>query len=123
MPLEIKNPELYADRTVQHWHRATFGPLDDAIDIDLLGACHACREPIWLAESSTNPNKATTILRKLAARANLPALLIIHDTFGIVAARFVWPFYEDIDSELALVAVLQEIRSAHIRGQCQTPRL
>jgi hypothetical protein len=35
------------------------------------------REPIMLVETSTNPEKATTVIRNLARRANVDAYLVL----------------------------------------------
>lgn len=49
------------------------------IDVDYLEVCKYCKEPLFLAEVARDVGqdfKATTIIRRLAARANLPAFLI-----------------------------------------------
>lgn len=69
-------------------HQAT------AIDIDLLGACHvkSCSAPLYLIESTTNPNKTTDIIAAIAQRAGVPALLIVHDCNDApLYLAWVWP--------------------------------
>lgn len=81
-PLRIHNRGAYADRIVQDWHRnsVVLGRSADAIDIDLMGCCKHphCREPLYLIEASSNPDKPTSIIKELARRANVPAFLILH---------------------------------------------
>lgn len=95
MPDEILNPDLYQDRTVQDWHRqlkdAHGEPLTKwkAIDLDLMGYCHICRDPLYLIESTTNEQKATTVMRALARRAQLPAFVVLHNRLEILQSRLV----------------------------------
>lgn len=111
-PLKIVNPSLYADRTVQDWHRSTFGPQDDAIDLDLFGACHRCREPLYLIEGSTFARKPTTILVSLARRANVPAFLVLHNRTTVVGGEQKWPVPRRYSvDELALA--FRALRSVH----------
>ncbi len=91
MPLHIQDHTLYHDRTVQDWHRVALPPMATAIDLDLMGACKACSMPTYLIEATTSPNKPTAILRQLAQRADLPALLIVHDCSVVLYADSIWP--------------------------------
>lgn len=94
MPKDIQNPDLYADRTVQDWHREAFPKDHWAIDLDLMGACSKCRAPLYLIESTTNPQKPTSILMRLAKRADVPAFVIYHDTERITFAKRIYPSHE-----------------------------
>lgn len=87
----IHNEDLYHDRTVQDWHRQAFDRDCWAIDLDLMGVCRSCRQPLYLIESTTNPAKPTSILRNLGERAAVPALVVWHDTHNITGAQQVWP--------------------------------
>lgn len=113
MPDEILNPDLYQDRTVQDWHRERFPRQAWAIDLDLMGACHICREPLYLIEATTNPNKPTTILKKLAKRADVPGLVIFHDTTAVRSARMVHPRVNAYPDEGAVHGLLVAIRTYH----------
>ena len=92
MPLQIMNEKLYHDRTVQDWHRRVLPPDADAIDIDLFGMCRRsyCRDPLYFIEATTNPNKPTTILRRLAEKADAYGIVAEHDTDGITGFRVVF---------------------------------
>jgi len=88
MPLEIQNPEKYLDRTVQDWHRTTFGPFDKAMDIDLLGFCNSCSDPLYLLEASENPSKPLTVCRKVAKGLKIPLFLVLHANGEVTGGRF-----------------------------------
>jgi len=89
MPLEIRNWALYHDRTVQDWHRESFPPDYWAIDLDLLGVCKFCKDPLYAIESTTNPNKPLSILSALATKLGIPGLMILHSNGAIVYAQIV----------------------------------
>ena len=113
MPLKILNPALYQDKTVQDWHRNTFPATWWAIDLDLLGACYLCRIPLYLIESTTNPNKATSILVRLADMAGLPALVILHSAGQIVGGKLLRPTLKSLSGESEVRAQLSAIRLKH----------
>lgn len=94
MPLEIVNAKLYLDRTVQLWHRTAMARDADAIDLDLVGFCRRCRQPLYMIEATTNPEKGTYYLRKLAAAASVPALLVLHSESALTHWRLISPTYE-----------------------------
>lgn len=116
MPYQILNVELYADRTVQDWHRSTFPRTYMAIDLDLMGACHICRTPLYLVESTTNPNKPTTILRSLSQLSRVPALVIEHDTHHITGGRVVHPGNARLQDESQVRECIDALRIAHHYG-------
>ena len=91
MPLEIQNQALYADRTVQDWHRRVMPRDADAIDLDLFGTCRLpyCRDPLYFIEATTNPQKPFSIHRRLAQKAEGFGLLVFHDTETITGFRVV----------------------------------
>lgn len=115
--VRIRNPELYANRTVQDWHYDVF-PLDNwAIDLDLMGACSRCRQPLYLIEATTNgESKPTTILRSLAERANLAAFVIFHDveTKTVTHGRMVWPRTLDLAGPTVVKTMIHAIRQQHM---------
>ena len=122
MPLEILNRELYADRTVQDWHRSALPSDHDAIDLDLMGVCRRsyCRDPLYFIEATTNPNKPATILRRLAAVADAYGIVVVHDTETITrflvvhdpVERKPWEnASEDVSGELR--QLLHAIRGVH----------
>jgi hypothetical protein len=79
-PRRVNNEDAYHDRTVQDWHRATFCDHADAIDLDLMGVCclSDCRRVIYMIEASTDPEKHTSILERLAEDAHTVAFLVLH---------------------------------------------
>lgn len=113
MPQHILNPSLYADRTVQDWHRDTFPSHFWAIDLDLMGACKRCREPVYLIEATTNPSKPTSILRALAARAKVAAFVVEHDTERITRGKCIWPEFVRYGDEVQIRAALEVLRIIH----------
>lgn len=92
MPLHIMNQELYADRTVQDWHRRTLPRDHDAIDVDLVGVCHRawCRDPLYWIESTTRWDKPATILRRMAEKTDAYGIVVVHDTETITGFRVVF---------------------------------
>lgn len=82
MPLEIQNQALYADRTVQDWHRRVMPRNADAIDLDLMGVCHHpwCRKSLYGIEATTNPSKPSSILLRLARDAGMAGIIVFHDS-------------------------------------------
>jgi hypothetical protein len=92
MPLHIMNQELYADRTVQDWHRRTLPRDHDAIDVDLVGVCHRsyCRDPLYWIESTTRWDKTATILRRFAEKTDAYGIVVVHDTETITGFRVVF---------------------------------
>jgi hypothetical protein len=122
MPLEIQNQALYADRTVQDWHRRVMPRNADAIDVDLMGVCpHSwCRKSLYAYESTTNPNKPVSILRRLAMDAQLVGIAVFHDTDGITGHRVIYdPWNIKVsenpseDAGEALEAYCMRIRAYH----------
>lgn len=64
------------DRRYNDWHYT----LPDHllyIDVDGCEACSDCAQPLGLIETTANPEKSTRVLRNLAARAELPAWLVV----------------------------------------------
>lgn len=114
MPQVILNDALYHDRTVQDWHRNAFPASDWAIDMDLLGACNSCREPLYLIEATTNPNKPLSILKRLAMRSHLPAFVVLHDGEYIRSARVIWPTVIELREERWLRSTLLIVRQQHL---------
>lgn len=122
MPLQILNAELYADRTVQDWHRREMPRDADAIDLDLFGVCHRayCRDPLYFIEATTNPNKPATILRRLAEKSKAYAFIVQHDTERLTGIRVVHHPEGMKSSEIvaqdfseALKAILTYVRDEH----------
>lgn len=115
MPMNIGNHELYQDRTVQDWHRRELPSSFMAIDVDLVGVCEFgyCRDPLYFIEATTNPDKPSTIIRKLAAKCGAIALLVFHDTDRITGFRVVEPANFSMGFEVTLSDLLNGIRVAH----------
>lgn len=112
MPLQVVNRELYADRTVQDWHRSALPRDHDAIDLDLMGVCHRgyCRDPLYLIEATTNPDKPATILRRLAERCGVFGIVVQHDTETLTGIRVVFNPYDGKTREIASEDVSEALR-------------
>lgn len=115
MPDRIINAKLYADRTVQDWHRTKLPKNHTAIDIDLMGYCGVCSKPVYLIESTTNPNKWTSVLHATAAEANVPAAVVIHQAGQVTAGRTIWPNAVNLNNERAVINRLVTWREHHMR--------
>lgn len=114
MPDHVVNEALYHDRTVQDWHRERFHHDAWAIDLDLMGACHMCADPLYLIEATTNPEKHTSIIHQLAKRSQVPALLIVHDQECVRYAEIVYPRPRTtLNSETALTDYIVTLRQEH----------
>lgn len=108
----VRDDDAYHDRTVQDWHRHTFGPQDDAIDIDLMGICHECREALYLIEASTNPKKATTAVRRLGTRADVPSYLVLHKDQEVLGGQLLGTWNQFDTNELA--EAFRQHREEHV---------
>ena len=88
----IRNNTLYQDRTVQDWHYDALGQPCPAIDIDLLGYCEYgyCRETLYLIEATTNPDKHTSVIERLAKLAKVPAYLFLHNRQIVTRVKKIW---------------------------------
>lgn len=115
MPDKILNAELYADRTVQDWHRAKFPRGWKAFDLDLAGVCDKCKHTLYLIEATTNPQKSTTYLFALAEDCDAAAaLLVFHNRQTVTGGRQVYPWTERLEGEAGVVELLEQIRSGHL---------
>jgi hypothetical protein len=121
MPLHVVNEKMYADRTVQDWHRERFGPEAWAIDFDLVGVCRGCKEAVYLIESTSNPQKPTSIIRTHAIRADVPAFIVWHAGGVVTSGRQIYPRFRDYSSEHDIAAALDGARRWHKCGH--RPRL
>ena len=123
MPLQIQNQALYADRTVQDWHRRVMSYDSDAIDVDLMGVCAVkwCRDPLYVIEATTNPDKPASILRKLAMKAGMVGIVVYHDTEEITGFKAIHDplqltmhLKDGVAASELLQRVLSVIRSHHL---------
>lgn len=98
---EYVRPERtgWRDLTFYRWHR-TLHPSLHLIDIDGVEYCPNCKEPLALFELVRDKGqviKPTLLMRKLAARAELPAYLVFYtpgwgpDKLLCLRMRQVWP--------------------------------
>jgi len=106
------------DRRYNDWHY-TLPPHFDYIDIDGADVCHLCRDVLLLTEVTRDPAKTTTIIQKLAKRADLPSVLIIlpdEPTILIDTTSIMWrwltPKYEPIHRG-PLSEWMREIKGIH----------
>lgn len=121
MPIQIMNQALYADRTVQDWHRRELPHNADSIDLDLLGVCQLpyCRKALYAIESTTRDNKPVSILNRLAKDVGCFALVVQHDTESIVSFRIThnptgFPIVFEGDADTQLKGTLAKIRLDHM---------
>ena len=121
MPIEIMNQALYADRTVQDWHRREMPRNADSIDLDLLGVCQFsyCRKALYAIESTTRDNKPVSILNRLAKDVGCFALVVQHDTESLIDFRITHNptgavIVFDGDIETRLKRTLAKIRLDHM---------
>lgn len=124
MPLTIGNHALYHDRTVQDWHRDTLPSSFMAIDLDLMGVCPRCKDPLYGIEATTNPNKPVTILRQLAVKADMAGIVAMHDTETITGFRVVRDQNDAKVSlnplqsaEMQLNQYIHQLRRQHVCGR------
>lgn len=117
------------DLTYSGWHR-TLADHITYIDIDACEYCQKCREPLILIELAKDygqSNKATTVLRKLALKANISAYLIYYkmddktDEIASFRLRQVSPIWgnELIMLPLEYAKFLSNIHETH---QCEKTR-
>lgn len=119
MSQQIKHVDWYADSWVNHWHRDTFGEKAFAYDVDLMGVCARCLEPLYLIEATRSSEKSTTFLKKLARRANVPAILVQHSNYAITRCSFVSLKGDTlIGGEEELKDTLTQLRFSH---DCDRP--
>ena len=112
------------DLTYSKWHRTLADDLT-YIDVDALEYCQRCREPLALIEIARDVGqsfKATPVLRKLAARAGVPAYCALYriedDTVVSFRVRKLVPVFTDwcdIDTD-GWVKLLRLFRDQH---QCE----
>lgn len=115
MTERIKNEQAYYDRTVQDWHFRVFPKEHAAIDLDLMGACRLCGQPVYLIEATTNPNKQIRYLRALAARAQVPAFIVWHDYTTVMRSRMIWPRTANYEGQVLTQLALMVQRNNHTR--------
>ena len=89
----MSRQERFGDRDLafSRWHRAI--PRDDLtwIDIDHWAYCDACKDPLYLFELARDVGqafKATTVTRRAAERAGVPALLVLYTAEAGDIVRF-----------------------------------
>lgn len=110
----VRNPAKYYDRTVQEWHATTLGRDCSAIDIDLMGFCRKCSEPLYLIEAAETEQKSTRVVERLGLLAGIPALLVVH-AGGLIrkAKRVDIPKTGEWRSADELVEYLDRLRRLH----------
>lgn len=103
----------------------------DYIDLDGLEVCHRCRESLLLYEVTRNGDKATSILRRLAVRAQVPALLLLvpdgnepftDETPVSWKAVVGWDDWHEGSLADLRVQVVQVIRDEHDQDHCAMRR-
>jgi hypothetical protein len=75
---------LFSDYS--RWHRNQTHSAIAMIDVDKVSCCHACNEPLFLAETVKHNGqeliKGHSMIRKLAIKASLPAFIIWYKIVG-----------------------------------------
>jgi hypothetical protein len=67
------------DLTINLWHRATFGDEAKALDLDLVGMCHRCDQPLYAWEATRSTlYKPTKWLRRITSQQNVPGYLVTY---------------------------------------------
>ena len=110
---DVRNPSLYFDRTVQNAHRQ-LPRWCSASDVDLLGWCTICGDPLYFVEATTNPNKHGKWLVRLAESADVPAMLVWHDRMDITRGRVIWPVAVDLVGKNAVLKLWMSLRYDHM---------
>lgn len=111
----ITHPDQLHDRTVKDWHR-TLPPNYAATDIDLLGYCRQCHQPIYLIEDTSTNAKPTwliTMFHNLATTLHIPAILIIHRNGHIIGGRTWTKPTLHFPNQTALENYIHHLRNQH----------
>lgn len=69
------------DFSFSDWHRYQLHEMLAVIDLDCVEYCYRCNTPLALIELARDigqPNKSTTVTRKLAQMAKVPAYLVFY---------------------------------------------
>jgi pyruvate-formate lyase-activating enzyme len=113
------------DLTYSRWHRTLADDLP-YIDLDAIEYCQGCREALLLIELALDVGqsvKATTVLRKLATRAEVPALLAFYSVENGVVTGFrvrgVAPHYEQRDRLMGPGEFAVRLRQLRDRHTCE----
>jgi predicted Ser/Thr protein kinase len=119
------------DLTYSAWHRSIEPEGENSlpyVDIDAVEYCPACREPLALIETAEDVGqdfKPTIVMQRLAARAGLPAYLVLYrkdvaggiDRFRLIR---VWPReawrWRVLDPE-EYARFLRSLRAGHVCGE------
>jgi len=116
------------DLTYSQWHRRVEPYTRSTlpyVDLDAVEYCHKCGEPLALLELAQDVGqefKATTVMRKLAAKAGLPAYLVFYKKGrgGIIGFRVrqVYPRYTGFAALTPdeYVSFLHSLRAKHSCG-------
>lgn len=93
------------DLAFSRWHRENCPDHWSLIDVDFLGFCKKCSEPIAIIEHARDVGqtfKAFTATRKLALAAGIPALLVLYrlDEHGVASSFRVKQIAPEIQIEL-----------------------
>lgn len=116
----------YRDLTYSMWHR-NIEDYDQCtlpyVDIDAVEYCQKCKEPLALIETAQDVGqefKATTVMRKLAAKAGLPAYLVLYrkSPIGVIdrfRVKLLYPRYTlwHIMYPEKYIAFLKMLREKH----------
>ena len=119
----------HRDLTFSRWHR-TLGDHVTCIDMDFLEYCRRCRQPLAFIETARDVGqgfKPTTVQKKTAEQANVPAYCVLYkpqdvenEHAGIASARGsrVFPTSTAGYITMSSTTVGDFLTSIHDRHQC-----
>ena len=122
-PVDIGSEDLYdgSSRFLHDWHRETFGPLAEALDVDLVGRCPDCYAMLYVIEATSRFDKPTRFVEEVGRLLRVPAILWIHDRemISVRLVRLLGQNGREGGEEFAK-DLLSDIRSHH-RERCPLP--
>lgn len=66
------------DLAFSQWHRRVFDDDAAALDIDLVGMCKRCNQPIYMIETTRADKKSTTWTEVIARKCQVPAFVVFY---------------------------------------------
>lgn len=110
------------DLGMSQWHREQFGTDCHAFDIDLIGMCLYCAQPLYAWECTRADQKSTRWLEKVCAFMNIPGYLVRYSNgedgrVESITARLVFPVVGQrvIGQAEHLALHIKDLRGSHHR--------
>lgn len=105
------------DLTISAWHRRNFDDDQSAFDLDLIGVCKLCGNPLYVWETTRAADKNTTWTGRSAHRFNVPGYLVTywHDPDGSLdmTVAQIYPAKRRIGGQIDLKYHIDQLRTAH----------